>query len=83
MGKNTNTLLGFLAGAAVGAAVVWLLKTEQGKEWLQKMKNVADDLRNDAEEGMEDFLETVENIATEFDKKGEDFSDPTPQPGKA
>lgn len=83
MGKNTNTLLGFLAGAAVGAAVVWLLKTEQGKEWLQKMKNVADDLRNDAEEGMEDFLETVENIATEFDNKGEDFSDPAPQSGKA
>lgn len=46
MKKSTQTLLGFLAGAAVGVGIYAFLQSEQGKAWLQKMKDTSGDLKD-------------------------------------
>jgi hypothetical protein len=46
MKKSTQTWLGFLAGAAVGAGIYAFLQSEQGKAWLQKMKDKSGDLKD-------------------------------------
>lgn len=47
MKGNTKTLLGFLAGIAVGAGVYAFLQSKQGKAFAQKMKDKANDVKED------------------------------------
>ncbi len=68
---NMNKFLAFLAGAAAGAAIVWLTTTEEGKEKVEEIKKKAtqglDDLENavgnlkdKAEASAKAAVETVE-----------------------
>jgi hypothetical protein len=46
--KHNNGWLPFLAGALVGAGIVWLLTSDEGEELLNDLKKTASDLRNKA-----------------------------------
>lgn len=52
---SANNFFTFLAGAAAGAAVAWLLSSEKGKQ-------TVDDLKRKAAEGLGELENTVEDI---------------------
>ena len=52
---SANHFFSFLAGAAAGAAVAWLLTSEQGKETAAELKEKAVEGLNQLENAVEDF----------------------------
>lgn len=68
---NAKGLFSFIAGAAAGAAVIWLLKTEEGQQKAEEIKqkaaagldgleNAVGDLKNKAEATAKAAVEAVE-----------------------
>ena len=68
---SANNFFTFLAGAATGAAVAWLLSSEKGKqaaedlkqraaEGLGELENAVENLKNKAEATAQSVVETVE-----------------------
>ena len=52
---SAKGLFAFIAGAAAGAAAIWLLKTEEGQEKV-------DEIKKKAAAGLEDLENAVENL---------------------
>ena len=52
---SVKSLFSFLAGAAAGAAAIWLLTTEEGREKTEEIKKKA-------AEGIEELENAVENL---------------------
>jgi hypothetical protein len=50
MNNQTRTVLAFIAGAAVGAAVTYLLTSEKGGDAVEEFRQMADKLKNDLSE---------------------------------
>jgi hypothetical protein len=45
-----NSWLTFIAGAAVGAGITWLLSSKEGKQIIEQLSDKGNDLKNKAEE---------------------------------
>lgn len=63
--KN-NGWLGFIAGAAIGAGIVWLFTSREGKEFMEKMKNMGEDLRDEAEKEWEELKKHIDGIKNDI-----------------
>lgn len=50
MNKSTRTVLAFIAGAAVGAAVTYVLTSSKGNDAVDEFRRLADKLKNDLSE---------------------------------
>lgn len=50
MSSPFKTLFSFIAGAAVGAGAYAFLRSREGREWTERMKKKASDLKKDAED---------------------------------
>jgi gas vesicle protein len=62
MSDNTKLLLGFIVGAAAGAAIGVLLSSEKGKEMLKKFGDSATDLADDVKAALEKVRPVAEDI---------------------
>jgi hypothetical protein len=52
---SAKGLFAFIAGAAAGAAAIWLLKTDEGRE-------KAEEIKKKAASGLEELENAVENL---------------------
>jgi gas vesicle protein len=50
MNNQSRIVLAFIAGAAVGAAVTYLLTSEKGADAVEEFRRMADKLKNDLSE---------------------------------
>jgi hypothetical protein len=50
MNNRTRTVLAFIAGAAVGAAVTYVLTSSKGNDAVDEFRRLADKLKNDLNE---------------------------------
>ena len=68
---SVKSLFSFIAGAAAGAAVVWLMSTDEGRakaeeikkkaaEGLDEIENAVENLKSKAEATAKSAMETVE-----------------------
>ena len=57
---SSNNFFTFLAGAAAGAAVAWLLGTEKGRQTTDEIKNKAAEGREEIENAIKDFKAKAE-----------------------
>lgn len=60
---STKGFFAFLAGAAAGAAAIWLTKTEEGREKVDQIKKKAASGLNELENAVEDFKDKAEATA--------------------
>jgi gas vesicle protein len=72
MSDNTKLLLGFLAGAAAGAAIGVLLTSDKGKEMLEKIKESASDF----EEEIKSAVDKGKQMAEDIEGKIKQFTTP-------
>ena len=56
--ENSKLVLGLLAGAAIGAAVAYLLTTDKKEQWLDN----ANTLLDKAKEGLKDVTNSVNGV---------------------
>lgn len=73
MSNNTKLLLGFVVGAAAGAALGILLTSDKGKEILERIKETASDL----EDEFKDALDKGKQMAEDLEAKVKQFTKPT------
>lgn len=62
MSKTTDILLGFVAGAAVGAAVGILIAPESGEETRKKLNEDFLDIKKDLEKHAEEVMDKVKDL---------------------
>ncbi len=62
--KGVATLLGFLAGAAIGAGVALLFAPQSGKETRKKIKETSEKVAGDLKENYEKVTKEMKNAAT-------------------
>jgi gas vesicle protein len=62
MSNNTKLLLGFVVGAAAGAALGILLTSDKGKEILERLKATASDLEDDFKEAIDKGKKMAEDL---------------------
>ena len=59
--SNTKTLLGFVAGAAVGALAGILLAPDSGSNTRKKISNKADDITGSLKTSYDDFISKLKS----------------------
>ena len=64
MSVNSKHLATFVLGAVAGVALHKYLKTEEGEQLLEDLKDKAGDLKKDAEEAMDKAPEYFEQLQT-------------------
>lgn len=62
MSDNTKLLLGFIVGAAAGAAIGVLLSTDKGKEMLKKFGETASGFADDVKSAMDKVKPMAEDL---------------------
>jgi ElaB/YqjD/DUF883 family membrane-anchored ribosome-binding protein len=60
---STKGFLAFLAGAAAGAAAIWLAKTDEGRETIDQLKKKAASGLDELENAVENFKDKAEATA--------------------
>lgn len=60
---STKGFLAFLAGAAAGAAAIWLTKTDEGREKIDQLKKKAASGLDELENAVENFKDKAEATA--------------------
>lgn len=60
---STKGFLAFLAGAAAGAAAIWLAKTDEGREKIDQLKKKAASGLDELENAVENFKDKAEATA--------------------
>lgn len=60
---STKGILAFLAGAAAGAAAIWLTKTDEGREKIDQLKKKAASGLDELENAVENFKDKAEATA--------------------
>ncbi len=69
---NTKTLLGFLAGAAVGALAGILLAPEKGSETRKKISQKTNDLGDSLKGSFSDFVDGIKDSYSNVKSGAED-----------
>ncbi len=77
--SNKNTLLGFVAGAALGALAGILLAPDKGSETRKKITDKTGDLADTVKSSFSDLVDHVKNLYN----KAEDSADEAGQAAKA
>lgn len=62
-GRGVSTLLGFLAGAVVGAGLALLFAPQSGKETRQKIKETSEKMAGDIKQNYEKVSKEVKHAA--------------------
>ena len=76
MSDNTKLLLGFLAGAAAGAALTILLTSDKGKEVLDQLKKTAEDLEDEVKSAVDRGVNMGKQMAEDIEGKIKEFTTP-------
>ena len=72
---NTKTLLGFLAGAAVGALAGILLAPDKGSETRKKISKKTGDLGDSLKDSFNDFVEGIKETYSGVKAEAEDVEE--------
>lgn len=72
--SNTKTVLGFIAGAAVGALAGILLAPEKGKDTRNKIAGKAGGISDSLKVAFNDFVEELKQTYTVAKEDGEEIS---------
>ncbi len=72
---NTKTLLGFLAGAAVGALAGILLAPDKGSETRKKISKKTGDLGDSLKDSFSDFVEGIKETYSGVKAEAEDVEE--------
>ena len=72
---NTKTLLGFLAGAAVGALAGILLAPDKGSETRKKISKKTGDLGESVKNSFSDFIDGVKESYSSVKSEAEDVEE--------
>lgn len=72
---NTKTLLGFLAGAAVGALAGILLAPDKGSETRKKISRKTGDLGDSLKDSFSDFVEGIKETYSGVKAEAEDVEE--------
>jgi len=72
---NTKTLLGFLAGAAVGALAGILLAPDKGSETRKKISKKTSDLGESVKSSFDDFIDGVKESYASVKSDAEDVEE--------
>jgi len=72
---NTKTLLGFLAGAAVGALAGILLAPDKGSETRKKISKKTSDLGESVKSSFNDFIDGVKESYASVKSDAEDVEE--------
>ena len=72
---STKLLMGFIAGAAVGAVAGILFAPDAGANTRQKISDKAGDLGNAAKESINGLMDTVKNAYSGAKDKAEELGD--------
>ena len=72
---NTKTLLGFLAGAAVGALAGILLAPDKGSETRKKISKKTSDLGESVKSSFNDFIDGVKESYASVKSEAEDVEE--------
>lgn len=73
--SNTKTLLGFVAGAAVGALAGILLAPDTGTNTRKKIAGKAGDVTDSLKSSFNDFMGEVKKVYTTATEEAEDFGE--------
>jgi gas vesicle protein len=73
--STTKVLLGFVAGAAVGALAGILFAPESGENTRKKIQDKAGDLGDTAKESLNGLIDSVKNAYSGAKDKAEEFGD--------
>ncbi|MBC7867125.1 MAG: YtxH domain-containing protein [Gloeobacteraceae cyanobacterium ES-bin-316] len=75
--SSSKTLLGFVAGAAVGALAGILLAPEKGSETRKKITSKTGDLADSVKNSFGDFIDQVKNAYSKAGETAEDLEQHT------
>ena len=71
--KTRNTILGLLAGVAVGATLGILLAPDKGEKTRKKIISKSKETKDKLKEGFDDFLDTVSEKYSSLKTEGKDL----------
>lgn len=71
--KTRNTILGLIAGVAVGAAIGVLLAPDKGETTRKKIASKSKETKDKLKEGFDEFLNTVSDKYTSLKEDGKDL----------
>ncbi|WP_100616038.1 YtxH domain-containing protein [Confluentibacter citreus] len=71
--KTSNTIIGLLAGVAVGATLGVLFAPEKGETTRKKITEKSKQAKDKLKEGFNDFLDTVSDKYSSIKENGEEF----------
>ena len=73
--SNSKTLLGFLAGAAVGAIAGILFAPDKGSNTRKKISSKTGDITDSVKNSFNDFIDGVKETYSGVKHDGEEFGD--------
>lgn len=71
--KTRNTVLGLLAGVAVGATLGVLLAPDKGENTRKKIAGKSKEAKDKLKKGFDDFLDTVSDKFSSLKENGEEL----------
>ena len=73
--SNSKTLLGIVAGAAIGALAGILFAPDKGSETRKKIADNTGDLADSVKNSFGEFVDNLKNVYANAENKTEDFKD--------
>ncbi len=73
--SNSKTLLGIVAGAAIGALAGILFAPDKGSETRKKISENTGDLADSVKNSFGEFVDNLKNVYANAENKTEDFKD--------
>ena len=73
--SNTKAVLGFVAGAAVGALVGILLAPDSGSNTRKKISSKAEDMSDSLKSSYDDFVAKLKNVYTNSKEDAEEMGE--------
>ena len=73
--SNSKTLLGIVAGAAIGALAGILFAPDKGSETRKKIAENTGDLADSVKSSFGDFVDNIKNVYADAENKTEEYKD--------